>query len=273
VPVVSLRQASPESYNAPRVGLVKLRKMSRKRKLSLILPTLNEAEHIIDLIERITGEVKKSEVSLELIVVDDDSKDGTWRIVEEYKKNKIGISILRRTKEKGLTSALNDGIGMSEGDLVGWLDCDFQHPPELLPALIKAAALTKRVAVASRYVGKGNDQRTSAVFGQKLLSSLISLLCRIALGIRTKDITSGYIVIKKEYLNEIGKLNGSHGEYFIDLIFRLEKQGYMIEEVPYSCGDRKTGISKTANSPIELITRGIPYLRTLLRLRLSKIEE
>jgi len=241
--------------------------------LSLILPTYNEAGHIVDLITVIQETLDSINVCYELVIVDDNSEDGTSNLVKELAENDSRILLFSRRNEKGLTSALSHGIDNSKGDYIGWLDCDFQHPPDLLPDLIETSTSPKRIAVASRYVGVGNDSRTSTAFGQRFLSSLISLLCRSILRISTRDITSGYIVIKRNYLEEIGKLNGSHGEYFIDLIFRLEKHGYIVEEVPYTCVDRRTGVSKTADSSRELIMRGIPYLRTLFRLRLTGISE
>ncbi len=103
--------------------------MSNKNSysVSIILPTYNERENIIPLLRRLTDIL--SEKSYEIVVVDDDSPDGTWKFVQEEMYHHSTIKLIRRTDKHGLTSALNAGIDASAGDVVVWLDSDFQHPP------------------------------------------------------------------------------------------------------------------------------------------------
>src|SRR5688500_5538138 len=96
--------------------------------LSVILPTYNEADNIVPLIE----EVRRAVGDAEIVVVDDDSPDGTWRRVEEARPE---VRLLRRVGRRGLTSAIREGIQASRGERVAWMDCDFSTPPEVLPRL------------------------------------------------------------------------------------------------------------------------------------------
>src|SRR3989344_4321344 len=117
--------------------------------ISLIFPTYNEAGNIKSLIVRSSKAL--AGVKHEMIVVDDNSPDKTWKIVAELIHKLPQLRLLRRKKVRGLTSALNDGIKLARGSIVGWMDADLSHPPELLPSLVKAME-TNDAAVASRYL-------------------------------------------------------------------------------------------------------------------------
>ena len=99
------------------------------KKVSVILPTYNEKDNIPLLISEIFRQLP---YETEIIVVDDDSPDGTWQVVEEMAKENQNLRLLRRVDKKGLVSALNDGIAVSEGDVVAWMDSDLSMPPEKL---------------------------------------------------------------------------------------------------------------------------------------------
>ena len=135
-------------------------------KISVILATYNERENIVALIDAISDELKENE--LEFVVVDDDSPDLTWQCVAERAENNRHIRLLRRRNERGLTSALNAGIRMATGDVVVWLDCDFQHPPSKIPQLLAAMQDGHYDAViGSRFMNDARaDQRLAADTGQ-----------------------------------------------------------------------------------------------------------
>ena len=101
--------------------------------ISAILPTYNEKENIGKLISQIK---KYAGVHLyEIIVVDDNSPDETWKIVEEYNHPKVRL--IRRMNEKGLASALDDGVRAAQGNIIVWMDCDLGLPPEDIPRLLE----------------------------------------------------------------------------------------------------------------------------------------
>ena len=84
-------------------------------------------------------------------MVDDSSPDGTWKVVQEIQETTNNVKLLRR-KRKGLASAIEDGIKIASGDIFAWMDCDFSHPPKLLPQLIKMVIDKCDIAIASRFI-------------------------------------------------------------------------------------------------------------------------
>ncbi|MFC2015766.1 polyprenol monophosphomannose synthase [Chloroflexota bacterium] len=231
--------------------------------VTVVLPTYNERENIGPLIQGILTHVQRP---VEVIVVDDDSPDGTWQVVQEMAEEDERIRLLHRTDERGLTSALTAGIGEAHGSVIAWMDCDLSMPPEVLPALL---ATTDEVdlAVGSRYVRGGADVGHSLV-GQ-LFSRTINLAASLLLGWGVKDYTSGFMAVRRPVFDQI-TLRGDYGEYCIDLLARAQKLGFTVREVPYQCVPRLQGESKTATNPWGYVTRGWNYVVTILRLRFSK---
>lgn len=234
--------------------------------LSVVLPTYNERENILllmDEIERVVG------VPYEAIVVDDDSPDGTWRAVEEYARSHPQVRLLRRVDARGLTGALNEGIKLARGRLVMWMDVDFSMSPERIPALLRTIDAGADVALGSRYISGGGDVRGSGMqlTVQLVLSKLLSILCGWTLGCRISDWSSGYIMLKREMLQGY-ELSGDHGEYFISMIhYLIKRRGAKIVEVPYVLTPRQWGESKTATNLWGLYRRGLRYLHMIWRVR------
>ncbi|MBI4764373.1 MAG: glycosyltransferase [Deltaproteobacteria bacterium] len=228
--------------------------------VSVILPTFNEAGNIGLLIEALLARLPEGS---EIIVVDDDSPDLTWQVAEDLQKSNDRIRLIRRIGRRGLTSALQEGIGAAKGDLVFWMDCDWSQPPEKISELLEALK-TNDIVVASRYIPGGEEK------GHSPLGSFLSrMICRFAslvLSPAIKDYTSGYVGTRKEILKTI-PLQGDYGEYCIEFLYRAHKRGYRILEIPYTCQPRHSGESKTATHWIGYLTRGRGYIGTILRLR------
>jgi len=233
------------------------------QKISVILPTYNEKDNIIVLIDRIKKQLI-GKIDYEIIVVDDNSPDGTWKLVENYQMTDKKVKLIHRTSERGLTSAFNAGISSAIGDVVAWMDCDLSHPPELLGSLIENLK-THDAVVASRFIEGGKDVRDGAYKFQQFLSIVLSKLSYLITRNTVRDITSGYIAIKKEYLDKVTPLCGDYGEYFIDLLCRLNRVGCRIKEIPYVFGNREFGESKTSTNFFGYFPRGLKYLRMLAR--------
>ncbi|MBF0362948.1 MAG: glycosyltransferase [Oligoflexia bacterium] len=239
--------------------------------ISVILPTLNESQNIITLIKEIEDQLTSRNRSFEIIVVDDDSKDLTWKIVEDYSNSKSNsspsIKVIRRINERGLTSALNKGISSANGEIVIWMDCDLSHPPSIINQLIDGVNDHKNVdgVVASRYVSGGSDARKGQYHFQKFLSFTLYVLSKWFLHIKVKDITSGYLAIKRQALIDIGLLDGDYGEYFIDMLCKLAKKNFYIVEIPYTFKNRVLGESKTATNFKGYIVRGKKYLKMIYK--------
>lgn len=229
-------------------------------KVSVVLPTFNEVGNIVPLIETLLSHLPGES---EIVVVDDDSPDLTWQVVEGLTRKDGRIRLIRRIGRRGLTTAIQEGIGACRGQVVFWMDCDLSQPPEKISELLKALEKTD-IVVASRYV-PGGEERGHSPLGS-FLSRMICLFASRLLFSGIKDYTSGYIGTRKEILQAI-PLRGDYGEYCIDFLYRAHKKGYRIAEVPYVCLPRRTGESKTATDLKGYLKRGRKYIQTVLSLR------
>lgn len=237
--------------------------IERDNLVSVVLPTYDERENIGPLIERILASVQRP---IEIVVVDDDSPDGTWQVVQAMAEQDPRVRLLRRTEERGLTSALMAGIGLAGGAVIAWMDCDLSMPPEVLPALLEATAEVD-LAVGSRFVPGGADVGHS--FVGRLFSRTINLIASLLLGWEIKDYTSGFLAVRRHVFDDI-TLRGDYGEYCIDLLARARRLGFTIREIPYSCVPRLRGESKTATNVVGYVRRGWKYVLAVLRLRFAQ---
>ena len=226
--------------------------------MTVVLPTFNERDNIAPLIEACLAALEKD---AEVVVVDDDSPDGTGDIVAAIEQRDSRVRLVRRRRGLGLASAIRDGVEAARGDLVAWMDCDFSMPPAVLPVMRRALDSVD-IVVGSRYVGAAADRRDDrrAVLG----SRVINAFARFLLGGVVTDYTSGFVAARKEVVTTLGIRNG-YGEYCIDLLARAERAGYRVAEIPYECVPRAAGESKTATSWSGYLRRGWPYVQTILR--------
>ena len=231
-------------------------------RISIILPTYNERDNIKPLIDRTLSALGEHE--LEVVVVDDDSPDGTWRVVAQLAEAEARVRLIRRLDERGLTSAIWRGISEARGEWVGWMDCDLSMPPEDWPRLVRAVMAGADLAVGSRYVPGGAD--VAHAFSGRLFSRLINLAAGLLLDWEIKDYTSGFILARKDLFGQI-VLRGDYGEYCIEMLYRAKRAGFHLQEVPYVCVPREAGESKTATNVWGYLTRGVNYVKTVSRLR------
>ncbi len=232
--------------------------------ISLILPTYNERENIIPLIQRALEAL--SHYQVEVIVVDDNSPDGTWQEVAKLAEHDTRVRLIHRTQERGLTTAIATGIAQARGKWVAWMDCDLSMPPEDLPRLAQTLRSGADMAVGSRYLPGGGDvghSRTALA-----LSRIINWGAALLLDRRLTDYTSGFIMARRQVFERI-PLRGDYGEYCIELLYRALRIGFRVVEVPYVCIPRQAGESKTATNLLGFLRRGWKYVVTVLRLRLG----
>lgn len=236
--------------------------------LSIIMPTYNEAGNIVPLL-RATLDTVRSHFScrfFEIIVVDDDSPDETWRVASEI--GDPAVRVIRRTSNHGLRKSIEHGVNNAQGEIVLWMDCDFSHPPRYIPQLVACVCVGFDIVVNSRYVAGGEDVREGkGTWLQRSLSWLLNHLTWLVLGRSFRDYTSGFVAAKTSVIRDLG-LRGDYGEYFIDLIYRAVRKGYRVVELPYRNEPRAAGESKTGTTLWDYARRGVKYLKTLLALRL-----
>ena len=225
-------------------------------KLSIIVPTYNEGENIKPLIERI-GEVL-GQKDYEIVVVDDNSPDGTADIADGL-SDTYPVRIVRRPQKLGLASAVVDGIEKAKGDILGVIDADLQHPPELVVQLADAVAEGVDIAIASRYIPGGGIDNWS--LPRKIASRGAILLARPLT--KARDPVSGCFFLRKEVVKEIDYKPAG----FKILLEILVKGRYeSIKEVPYTFREREKGKSKLG--PGEYTS----YLKLLYSLYLYKLK-
>lgn len=235
-----------------------------------VLPTYNERGNIGPLIEGILSHTITPHL---VLVVDDNSPDGTGQVVEEmaarYNRPELTqVVLLQRVGEKGLTSAIQRGIDAAiqehQATIVTWMDCDLSMPPEDVPRLVQAVLDGADMAIGSRWIAGGAD--VAHGYMARTLSWIINYSATLLISHQVHDYTSGFIAARAPLLQAI-RLNGDYGEYCIDLLGRAVRAGYTLREVPYLCVPRTTGESKTGVNLWDYLVKGRKYVATIWRLR------
>ena len=213
------------------------------------LPTYNEAENISPLIDDILSLRK----DIRIVVIDDDSPDGTHRIVREKQESSDRIHLIHRTHEKGRGSAGIAGFKFAvekKADLVVEMDADYSHHPRFIPALIEGAEKAD-VVIGSRLVKGGGE--TGRSFLRTLITHAANFYIRMVLGLNIRDCTTGYRVFRRKVLEDIDldTLTSNGPAIVQEVLIRCKKKGFSMLEVPILFEERRSGAS-TFNSRIML---------------------
>ena len=218
------------------------------KKVSIILSTYNEAL----VIEETINKIFKSLNNVEIILVDDNSPDGTFEKVKKI--NNPNVKLFLRNS-RGLASAFLLGLINSSSEIVGWIDSNMGSLAERLPEMLNQLEKND-IVILSRYVDGGNDLRSK----QRVLSSrLINFFCRLILSNKIKDYTSGVFLMKREVLLSTVPIATGHGEFFIEFIYKAYKANKKIVELPYVHPPDIEGMSKTASSFFRFCYLGFKY--------------
>ncbi|MFA5374412.1 MAG: polyprenol monophosphomannose synthase [Dehalococcoidia bacterium] len=200
--------------------------------IAVIVPTLNEAENIVNLIPGIHNALQHNYT---IVVVDDNSKDGTQEAVRNLSKS-YPVKLVARPGKLGLASAVIDGINAQQADAYIIMDADFSHPPELLPALRKNLE-TYDLVVASRHVEGGGV--SGWPLKRRIISSVAILMARPLT--RVKDTTTGFFAIRGACLENV-KLTPLGFKIGLECFVKANWKSYA--ELPFIFTDRKCGSSK-----------------------------
>ena len=231
--------------------------------VSIILATYNERDSILD---TLTGIRRHVPPPLEIIVVDDDSPDQTWKLVADASFPEV--TLIRRTDTRGLASAFMRGIIESRGDIVGWMDADMCMPPDLLPQMLDVLREAD-VVIGSRYVPGGADVRDPL---RRLASAIVNGLARIVLGYGIQDYDSGFVVLRRSVFDKVSIIPTGYGAYFIEFVYACCRKGLRVREVPYVFRDRTSGASKSFASLWRFAWLGSGYLYRIMRARSRRID-
>lgn len=219
-----------------------------KLTLCQVIPTYNEIENIGLLIERLEKTRSELPFNLQIVVVDDNSSDGTSEKVKELIPQYENIQLIQRPEPRGIGSAYIDGFTYSlskfNADFLGEIDADLQHSPEVLVEMCKALKSGSDVVIASRYVEGGSASDWS--FGRKIVSKAANLLSKIFLRIPVADSTSGYRVMSRRAVQSLLALEVSSKGYSfqVESLYAYQKSGMSFAEVPYRFEARKAGKTK-----------------------------
>lgn len=195
--------------------------------LSLILPTYNEAANIGNLLEVLDGVL--IDIPHEIIVVDDDSPDKTWKVATEFSKRRGCIKVMRRIGKKGLSSAVIDGFDAAHGTILAVMDADGQHDTALLPALVSRIEQGADIAMGSRYVPGGSVG--SWVADRRIISSAGTFVAKILSRVPVSDPLGGFFVLKRSLYRSIhSELRPTGFKILLEILAAVPKGTILVEE-------------------------------------------
>ncbi len=213
-------------------------------KLGLVIPTLNEGANIRTLIARLRAALEHSRVRYELIVVDDDSKDDTAQVVQDLARTDSRIRLFVRHGQRGLSGAIAHGWKQTDADLLGVIDADLQHPPEVLPKLLSAVLNGNDIAIASRYTSDARDSVSEWSRVRQFISragTWVTAPLQKRSGIRVKDPLSGFFVVRREAIEGID-IQPQGFKILLEILIKGRLQNAV--EIPFHFGTRNAGKSK-----------------------------
>lgn len=232
-------------------------------KSTVIIPTYNERENIVLLVP----ELLALPVGLNVIVVDDNSPDSTGLIADEMAAQNSRISVIHRPGKLGLGTAYVAGFtrAMADGaERILTMDADYSHHPRYIPAMLECSQ-TADLVIGSRYVRGGGavDSPTS----RRLLSYGANAFAKVMLGLKAMDCTAGFRCYRRAVLEsiELDSIFSNGYSFLIEMLYRVQRRGWAVAEVPIQFMDRRLGASKISRSEI---TRA---LYTVLRLSASRL--
>ena len=203
-------------------------------KISIVVPTYNESENIEKLIPLVNSALKN--YNHEIVIVDDNSPDGTAEVVKKFTKN-YSVKVIVRDEKSGLASAILTGFMNSSGEILGVIDADMQHPPELMVSLIDKILNGYDIAIASRYVEGGSVEDWS--FFRRLVSKGAIMLTKPLT--KVKDPMSGYFFFRKGVIEGV---NFKPQGYKLLLEILVKGNYIKVAEIPYRFTKRMAGESK-----------------------------
>lgn len=228
----------------------------------VIIPTYNEIENIEAMVHKVMG----LEPAFHLLIVDDNSPDGTSDKVETLQKEYSDrLHLLKRKGKAGLGTAYIAGFKWcleKDYQYICEMDCDFSHNPDDLNRLVTACAEGADMAVGSRYAG-GVVNVVNWPMGRVLMSYYASKYVRIVTGLRVADSTAGFVCYSRNVLEQIGldRIKFKGYAFQIEMKFRTWKKGFKIQEVPIIFTDRTLGVSKMSTKIFREALFGVIELR------------
>jgi dolichol-phosphate mannosyltransferase len=229
-------------------------------QVSIILPTYNEARNIVELITAIGAHVP-APWDYEVIVVDDDSPDGTYALVRRTFADDPHVRAILRTTDKGLAKSIRTGIDSARGQQIIVMDTDFTHSPQEIPRLLHVAQIYDIVS-GSRFCAGGQMQDTH----HYLSSLMFNWFARLILRTQIQDNTGGFFTMRTEKLKQLplDRIFFGYGDYFFRLLHHCQRRRFTIVEIPARYIDRSEGESKSS-----FLKMFFSYTRALFKVRIT----
>ena len=234
-------------------------------QLIVIVPTYNERENIESLVTQLLALPTGARV----IVVDDNSPDGTGEIADRLAAENDGrVDVIHRVGKLGLGTAYIAGFkrALAEGaDLICTMDADFSHNPRYIPAMVEKIGQGYDLVIGSRYVPGGGT--SGCTFGRKLLSWGANGFARVMLGLHAHDTTAGFRCYRREVLEsvDIDEIKASGYSFLIEMLYRVQRRGWRVGGVPIIFENRRLGTSKISKNEV------IKAMMTVVRLAQERV--
>lgn len=246
------------------------------RSVSVVVPTYNERANVVPVVQRCLSALDGTET--EILVVDDDSEDGTWRVAMDRFDGNDAVRVIRRTRDRGLATAVSRGFRVATNEICTVIDGDLQHPPEMLPILLSAFDdPSVDVAVGSRYTRGGGVDGWSLV--RRILSRGATLLARatVPTARRLSDPLSGFFAVRRQVVRNVD-LDPIGYKILLEVLAKADYGG--VVEVPYTFRERESGDSNLTPKQLAkflghvgvlaIVTRMVETSDGLLALRMPK---
>lgn len=232
-------------------------------KTAVVIPTYNEKENIVNLINAI---LSLNVDGLEIVIVDDNSPDGTQVIVEEIMKENGRVHLIKRAGKLGYGTACISGFKYAlekQAENVIGMDADFSHDPKMIPLFLEKIK-SHNLVVGSRYLN--GISIVNWPLSRLMLSIFAGKYVRLITGLKLSDPTSGFSCYRRETLEKINleKIKSNGYSFLIEMKYRIFKKGFSIGEIPIIFVDRHSGSSKMSKAIIR------EAILVVWKLRLSK---
>jgi dolichol-phosphate mannosyltransferase len=230
----------------------------------LCLPTYDERENLEAMVEALGAVRERTPVPGDVLVIDDNSPDGTGAIADELARDRPWLQVLHRPAKRGLGRAYLAGFRWAlERDYAYILemDCDFSHDPESVPSLLDAAIAGGDLVLGSRYVPGGGVRDWG--LSRRLISAGGCLYARTILGVKVRDLTGGFKCFRRAVLERIplDDVDAQGYMFQIEMTYRAIRDGFTVVEVPITFADRMRGGSKMSRRIVLEAVRRVPELR------------
>lgn len=242
--------------------------MRFKVKISIVVPTYNESQNLPVLIDQLVNVFEEYKIDANIIIVDDNSPDGTGIVAEELSNKNTIIHVIHRDGKLGIGSAYISGIEYAiekiASDVVFTMDSDLSHDPKCIPDFIELCIKGCDVVVGSRYIENGGIENWS--FSRKIISKGANFSASMLLGVKVHDMTSGYRCYTKKVIQTIDlKSIKSDGYSFLEeILFICKQNSFIICETPIVFYDRAYGKSKLSRYEM------VKFLITILKLKILR---